>query len=383
MRGVAYSQVEKLPPGNAGIERTVAQVREQIYRGIESPYIRNLAVEIVKTAGVSSHDVEGEAAAVFNWVREHVRYTKDPTRVELLSSAENVAKIGAEDCDGFTILIASLLGALGRETRLKIVGELPGMFTHIVPEILLNGRWKALDATPKNLKRGRVKFPAVKVYGLEGFQMLGQTIVRGEPRPGGQGRPVARLMVNGSTLHREVAQAMVNYLRGQLSGGQLSQNDLPRYLAAIPLEKTLTPLMKDAMLQAVQAVGLYDFGLTPEVLKNRAAVAGMYGVGDLAFLGGAFKFVKKAVGALVGAAKKVIGIPEGQPVKVNVELPPNLNPQSINVGGALVGIKPPSALEAVGSQVKEFATSPMGMILLGAVALFVVPKFLGGRRRRR
>lgn len=378
MARLAYTDVEKLPPGNAGIERTVARITEQIHRGIESSYIRNLAVEIVKTAGVPPHDLEGEVAAVFNWVRKNVRYTKDPTRVELLPSAENVAQVGVEDCDGFTILIASLLGALGRETRLRVVGQLPGNPSHIFPEIFLKGGWKALDATPKTLRTGRMTFPTDRVYRLEGFAMLGQTMAA---RPGVRGVPVARITVNGSILHREVAQAMVNYLRGEISGGRLSINDLPRYLAAVPLDKTLTPLMKDGMVKAVEAVGLYDFGLTPEMLRTRAAVAGMNGVGDLAFLGGAFKFVKKAVGAVVGAAKKVIGIPEGQPVKVNVELPPGTSPQPVNVGGATVQIKPPSGLEAMGAAAKDFFTSPLGLGLLAVVAFFVVPKLIGGRRR--
>lgn len=375
MHGVAYSQVEKLPPGNAGIERTVARVREQILRGIENPYIRNLAVEIVKTAGVPSHDVEGEVAAVFNWVRGNVRYTKDPTRVELLPSAENVAKIGAEDCDGFTILIASLLGALGRETRLRVVGELPGNPTHIFPEIHLKGGWKALDATPKNLRGGQVpKFAADRVYRLEGFRMLGQRVVA-------RGAPVATITVNGAMLHQRVAQATVDYLRSQISGGLLSINDLPRYLAAIPLETTLTPIMKDAAVKAVEIVALYEFGLTPDQLRQRASVAGIYGIGDLAFLGGLFNGIKKVVGGIVSVGKKVIGIPEGQAVKVKVELPPGTSPQPVNVGGATVQLQPPGAAGAILEQAKNFFTSPMGLVALGALAFFVLPRFFGRARR--
>ncbi len=374
MRGVAYSQVEKLPPGNAGIERTVARVREQILRGIESPYIRNLAVEIVKTAGVPSHDVEGEVAAVFSWVRENVRYTKDPTRVELLPSAENVAKIGAEDCDGFTILIASLLGALGRETRLRVVGELPGNPTHIFPEIHLRGGWKALDATPKNLKAGRVpKFAADKIYRLEGFSMLGQNVAARAP--------VATITVNGAVLHQRVAQAAIDYLRSQISGGLLSMNDLPRYVAAIPLDRTLTPIMKDAAIKAVEAVALYDFGMTPEQVRQRASVAGMYGLGDLAFLGGLIKGIGRVVKGVVDTGKKLIGIPEGQPVKVNVELPPGTSPQPVNVGGATVQLQPPGTMDALLSKGKDFLTSPMGLLAIGALAFFVLPRFFGGRRR--
>src|SRR5271168_89229 len=79
-----------LAPGEEGVDTTV-QTMSKLAKGIwgsRSPRIRAKAINIINAADVADKDYYGMAEAIHNWVRDQIRYVRDP--------------IGADD-QGFTV----------------------------------------------------------------------------------------------------------------------------------------------------------------------------------------------------------------------------------------------------------------------------------------
>lgn len=130
----------KLPDGVAGVDQTV----RTMFRigmgphGAKSPRIRALAIDIVRKAGVREKDYYGEASALYNWVRDNIRYLRDPIDQETLLQPEHMvfAENGnpapmAGDCDDQVVLLMALLGSVGMESYPVVVGTDPKMFSHV------------------------------------------------------------------------------------------------------------------------------------------------------------------------------------------------------------------------------------------------------------
>lgn len=143
-------QLDRIPQGYPGTQRTVAHVQALIRQGVKDFYVRQKAIDILLEKGVRPKDYLGEIKALFEWVQQNVRYTKDAFRVEMLHSPRRMLELRAGDCDDMSILLGAMLEAIGHPVRLVIVGPdrlRPGLFTHIYLEVFHKGRWIPLDAT--------------------------------------------------------------------------------------------------------------------------------------------------------------------------------------------------------------------------------------------
>lgn len=137
-----------LADGDAGVNQTVRAMRRLIERGKRDPLIHSLAAQILTQARVPSFDKEGAARAIGEAVHRNVRFTDDVVGVETLHSAREIVRLQIGDCDDFTILICSLLETAGLPTRIVTVsanGEDPTQFSHVYPEVNLDGVWTAVD----------------------------------------------------------------------------------------------------------------------------------------------------------------------------------------------------------------------------------------------
>jgi hypothetical protein len=140
----------KIPTGYAGTLRTAAFMARLIRDGARDFRVRRTALDILKRRAVRAKDYLAEIKALFEWVQQNLRYTKDTYQVEVLHSARRLLELGAGDCDDFSILLGSMLEAIGHPTRLVLTGpnpRRPRAFSHVYVEAFCNGRWIALDAT--------------------------------------------------------------------------------------------------------------------------------------------------------------------------------------------------------------------------------------------
>jgi len=95
---------------------------EMILEAKEDARIRQLAGNILREAGIMPKDSQGEVCAVFNWVRENVRYTRDIRNIELFQKPIRTLEMKIGDCDDQAMILSALLECIGYPTMLKVVG---------------------------------------------------------------------------------------------------------------------------------------------------------------------------------------------------------------------------------------------------------------------
>ena len=142
--------VHEIPEGYLGTLRTVEYIKRLIRDGAKDFRVRQTAIDILRQRCVKAKDYVGEIKALFEWVQQNIRYTKDTFRLEVLHSARRMLELRAGDCDDFSILLGAMLEAIGHPVRLVLTGPDPrraDLFSHIYLEAYCKGRWIALDAT--------------------------------------------------------------------------------------------------------------------------------------------------------------------------------------------------------------------------------------------
>ncbi len=154
-------------------------VADQIKKGMLNVQVHDLARRI--TAGLVEEHINpqisaiSEMKAIANFVKKHVRYTRDPWGVELvygpMAALERVAHPGqavlrtkrtwGEDCDGFAVFTGALLASIGLQVRVALVGyrHMVG-WNHIFVLAKLPGsqEWVTLDTSMKHKARYYLKF---------------------------------------------------------------------------------------------------------------------------------------------------------------------------------------------------------------------------------
>jgi len=114
-----------IPAGWLGTQKTVEHVQALIRAGAKDFYVRQKAIDIMLEKQVKPKDYLAEIKALFEWVQQHIRYTKDTFRVEVLHSAKRMLELRAGDCDDMAILLGAMLEAIGHPVRLVLSGPTP------------------------------------------------------------------------------------------------------------------------------------------------------------------------------------------------------------------------------------------------------------------
>lgn len=104
------------------------------------------------TSGVRLADRSAVARAVWRWVRENVRYVRDPAQTELLQSPVRILESPRyADCDGMATLAAAMLSALGIRAGFRAVArETAGAYDHVYAVYKPSphaSQWHAVDPT--------------------------------------------------------------------------------------------------------------------------------------------------------------------------------------------------------------------------------------------
>jgi len=129
--------------GDAGVSQTIDQMRALVDEALRDPSILRTAKDIVR--GVPPFDDLSEAQALYNWVRANIRFTKDPVNKETLYPPSELLQIRAGDCDDISMLLATLLMAIGYPARLMTVAASGDEFSHVYVEGQINGQWIPMD----------------------------------------------------------------------------------------------------------------------------------------------------------------------------------------------------------------------------------------------
>ena len=139
------------------IDDRISYIMEEIDEGKRDPRIRKLASDALtgkKQDGswaVEEKDWNAEVDAIFYFVRKNVRYTRDIQDIELFQKAGRTLELKIGDCDDLSILLGSMLQAVGYPVILRVIGLNGGTYQHIYVVAGLPPHdpkeWKPLDAS--------------------------------------------------------------------------------------------------------------------------------------------------------------------------------------------------------------------------------------------
>ena len=152
----------KISGGAQGTRQTLDFMRALVETGRTNPIIRQTAHNLI--VNLPQKDFLGELRALHAFVRDTIRYTRDTNNIETISFAEETLNRGHGDCDDKSVLLASLLEAIGFKTRLAAVGFGRSGFHHVLVEVFHDGEWVPAETTepvelgwhPRGVKRRMV-----------------------------------------------------------------------------------------------------------------------------------------------------------------------------------------------------------------------------------
>lgn len=128
--------------------------------GIRSPRLIYIARQV--TRACAGRDVICELRAIYQFTTENVRYAGDIAGVDTFSSPIRTLQMGAEDCDGHTVLNAALAIANGFKAKARITSNRGQTWDHIYCMVGMPkgraDRWIALDTTLARSRRDFSRF---------------------------------------------------------------------------------------------------------------------------------------------------------------------------------------------------------------------------------
>ena len=146
LHGPFKIEYKKIPAGVAGTIATLQEMRRIVQDSKRDFLVRDVAATIAQPK--LQKDFGGEIASLYKFVRDEIRYVKDPRGVEMVQTPRAILRTKAGDCDDKSTLLASLLESLGHATRFVAVGFAPGRYSHVYIEVRRrNGSWVPLETT--------------------------------------------------------------------------------------------------------------------------------------------------------------------------------------------------------------------------------------------
>lgn len=275
---------QSLAPGDAGTDQTVKEMNRMVDKARSCLRLRAVARYILRAARVPARDIGGEISALFSFVRDRIRYVRDPIDVELVHDPLNTLRVGAGDCDDKAVLLAGLLQTIGHKTRFKVVALRRGDFHHVLLDVMYRGQWVPLDPGAEHAPPGW-QHPGVvrsRTYGeSKDMAELGSYDFR-------QVEQVADM------ASREIVESSARgALAAELVAGRISSTDLRLTRAFLRREgKFFMPAWQRHMLDrlAIEAQGVLRG--RPSLDLGGGGVAGGNGEGNL---GGFFSSVWKGI----------------------------------------------------------------------------------------
>jgi transglutaminase-like putative cysteine protease len=136
--------VRRAPPPRPTEIRKLIVLRGQAYDDALDPAIVEMASTLARP--FAPDDYLAIAREIFRWVRDGIRYQRDPGLREEFASAGEVLKRGWDDCDGKVKLAVAMLRSVGMTADVHPVWR-GGNLTHVQ----LRVRWPGSTKVPGNV----------------------------------------------------------------------------------------------------------------------------------------------------------------------------------------------------------------------------------------
>jgi len=151
-------RLQVLPGGPDRKARSLNLMLKLIERGKRDPKIRILTSSIIKNC--KEGNFKDEVTAIAFFIKDNIRYQRDPEALETIADAWDTLKLGFGDCDDLVVLASSMLQSVGVRTRVRVVGR--ETLSHVLLDYEDKGFWYSLD-----LARPREKIFMNKTFPLD------------------------------------------------------------------------------------------------------------------------------------------------------------------------------------------------------------------------
>jgi hypothetical protein len=133
------------PNGFAGHLHTIGLMRQLVNARKCEPFIIQTACNIIYQT--PQFDTDAECFALFEYVRDRIRYVRDVVGVETLADPVMTLRRMLGDCDDQSTLLATLLESVGYPTRFIMAGYQGSEFEHVYLQALIRDEWVSMDPT--------------------------------------------------------------------------------------------------------------------------------------------------------------------------------------------------------------------------------------------
>lgn len=149
LQAAPRAQLLGLPDGVEGVRATLEIMARIVRASRVDPGIRNTALALTRHAGNFGEEENffAEIEALHRFVRDNIRYVMDVDEVETVQTPDVTLRLEAGDCDDKSVLLASLLNAVGHPARFAAVAFAPDAFEHVLVETKLGDKWLPLETT--------------------------------------------------------------------------------------------------------------------------------------------------------------------------------------------------------------------------------------------
>lgn len=138
---------------------TVQRMRQIILESSQNDYVRKWAEKMIER--VPDRDARGEVDAIYMFLQDHTRYTRDPLGVEYIQTPPYVLKqleignVPALDCDDYAVTGLSLLRSIGYKTGIRTAAyNKKKGFSHVYGLVQIGPDWVVFDPVRKGRPLG-------------------------------------------------------------------------------------------------------------------------------------------------------------------------------------------------------------------------------------
>jgi hypothetical protein len=152
-------EIRKVGNGVRGNLDTIEVMKNMARKYSRHDLVKRLATNILHSYKIPSHHYLQEAQAIGQFVKDHVRYVKDPVGTESLQAPDMMIRMMQEvgyamgDCDDMSLLMAALLMSVGIAPKFRAIkyDEKCPHFNHIYVVVYENNIKDSL--APGQIKR--------------------------------------------------------------------------------------------------------------------------------------------------------------------------------------------------------------------------------------
>lgn len=145
-----HATLQGIPNGTGATVATLREMRRLARDAVResSQAIRECALYLVRD--LPERRWREEIARLHAFVRDGIRYVRDPADLELVASPAKTLEYRQGDCDDKCTLLAALLESIGHPAKFVALGFGAQPFSHVIVETRAGARWLPLETITVN-----------------------------------------------------------------------------------------------------------------------------------------------------------------------------------------------------------------------------------------